>query len=155
MNSSASKTDSLVHHKGVVLSSAALIRDLCGFVSAFDPVAGDFRFLHTGDPYSFWGFPVSWFLSDDVPEIPSDILARLDARYDPGDVADACDIERNRSSLRRVVAINQQLTWRIVQLQNELHTANTNMGYLKIQVQDLVKRLHRMGYEPSHKPPGR
>lgn len=98
---------------------------------------------------------MSWFLSDDLPEIPADILERLESRGDRGDAGDANDAERERSSLRRVVAINQQLNWRIVELQTDLHTANTNIGYLKGQVQDLVKRLHRLGYEPSHKPPGR
>lgn len=96
---------------------------------------------------------MSWFLSDDLPEIPADILDRLEARFDPGDPGDVDENERERSSVRRVVVINQQLTWRVVQLQNELHTANTSIGYLKSQVQDLVRRLHRMGYEPSHKPP--
>lgn len=98
---------------------------------------------------------MSWFLSDDVPEIPSDILARLEARYDPGDVSDVAHLERERSSVRRLVAIHQQLTWRVVELQTDLHTANTNIGCLKGQVQDLVRRLQRMGYEPSHKPPSR
>nr|BCU00335.1 hypothetical protein [uncultured bacterium] len=96
---------------------------------------------------------MSWFLSDDLPEIPADILERLEARFDRGDPGDVDENERERSSVRRVVAINQQLTWRVVQLQNELHTANTNIGYLKGQVQDLVRRLHRMGYEPSHNSP--
>jgi hypothetical protein len=93
---------------------------------------------------------VCWFLSDDLPQIPADILERLESGFDRGDVADA---ERERSSVRRVVAINKELNWRIVELQTDLHTANTNIGYLKAQVQDLVKRLHRLGYEPSHKPP--
>lgn len=96
---------------------------------------------------------MSWFLSDDLPEIPADILYQLENRFDRGDPGDVDEIERERSSVRRVVAINQQLTWRVVQLQNELHTANTSIGYLKGQVQDLVKRLHLMGYEPSHNPP--
>lgn len=98
---------------------------------------------------------MSWFLSDDLPEIPADILERLECRSDRGDAGDIDDAERGRSSLRRVVAINQQLNWRVVELQNDLHTANTNIGYLKGQVQDLVRKLHRLGYEPSHKPPSR
>lgn len=77
------------------------------------------------------------------------------ARYDPGDVSDIAHLERERSSVRRLVAIHQQLTWRVVELQTDLHTANTNIGCLKGQVQDLVRRLQRMGYEPSHKPPSR
>lgn len=98
---------------------------------------------------------MSWFLSDDLPEIPADILERLEGRGDRGDVGDIDDAERERSSLRRLAAINQQLNWRVVELQNDLHTANTNIGYLKGQVQDLVRKLHRLGYEPSHKPPSR
>jgi hypothetical protein len=96
---------------------------------------------------------MSWFLSDELPEIPADILDRLDVRFDTGDPGDMVDMERERSSVRRMVAINQQLTWRVVELQNELHTANTNIDYLKVRVQDLVRRLNRLGYEPSHKPP--
>ncbi|MDU8539840.1 hypothetical protein RYA94_23190 [Pseudomonas syringae pv. actinidiae] len=94
-----------------------------------------------------------WFLSDDVPQIPADILERLESRFDRGDPSDLADAERERSSVRRMIAINQQLNWRIVELQTDLHTANTNIGYLKGQVQDLVKKLHRLGYQPSHKPP--
>ena len=101
------------------------------------------------------GCAVSWFLSDDLPQIPADILERLDRRFDSGDLGDIDEAERERSSMRQVVAINQQLNWRVVSLQNELHTATTNIGYLKGQVQDLVKRLHRLGYEPSQKPPTR
>jgi hypothetical protein len=96
---------------------------------------------------------VCWFLSDDLPQIPADILERLESGFDRGDPGDMADAERERSSVRRVVAINKELNWRIVELQTDLHTANTNIGYLKAQVQDLVKRLHRLGYEPSHKPP--
>ncbi|MGC6373663.1 hypothetical protein [Pseudomonas sp. S2.OTC.A_B10] len=96
---------------------------------------------------------MSWFISDDFPEIPADILDRLEARYDRGDPGDVDEVERERSGVRRVVAINQQLSWRVIELQNELHTANTSIGYLKGQVQDLVRKLHSIGYEPSHKPP--
>jgi hypothetical protein len=98
---------------------------------------------------------VDWFLSNDLPEIPADILEQLESRGDRGDAGDFADAERERSNLRRVIAINQQLNWRIVELQNDLHTANTNLDHMKIYVQDLVRKLHRLGYAPSHKPPNR
>ena len=98
---------------------------------------------------------MSWFQSDDLPEIPADILERLDRKYDPGDPGDSEDAERERSSVRRLVAMNQKLHWRVVELQTDLHTANTNVGYLKGQVMDLVAKLRRLGYEASHKRPDR
>jgi hypothetical protein len=98
---------------------------------------------------------VTWFLSDDLPEIPADILERLERNYEHGDPGDYEDAERERSSVRRLVAINQKLQWQIVDLQTDLHTANTNVGYLKGQVRDLVARLGRLGYVASHKPPDR
>lgn len=98
---------------------------------------------------------MSWFLSDDLPEIPADILERLESRGDRGDAGDSDEAERERSSVRRLVAINQQLHWRVVELQTDLHTANTNIGYLKGQVRDLVAKLRRLGYEASHKRPDR
>lgn len=98
---------------------------------------------------------VNWYESDEIPEIPADVLARLDAARDPGDCGDVAEVERERSAMRRVVSINQQLRWKLVELQTDLHTANTHVDSLKIQVQDLVRRLQRMGYEASHKPPAR
>lgn len=96
---------------------------------------------------------MSWFLSDDLPEIPADILDRLDSRYDRGDCFDVCEAERERSSLRRVVAINQKLHWRAVELQTDLIAAQTNMGYMREQIQDLVSKLRRTGFVHSHTQP--
>ncbi|MBD8483922.1 hypothetical protein [Pseudomonas coleopterorum] len=98
---------------------------------------------------------MDWFLSNDLPEIPADILEQLESRSDRGDAGDSTDAELERSSLRRVIAINQQLNWRIVELQNDLHTSNTNLDHMKIQVKDLIRRLDRLGCAPSHKPPNR
>lgn len=98
---------------------------------------------------------MSWFLSDEVPEIPADILARLESPLDPGDCFDVVEAERERSSVSRVIAINQKLYWRIAELRTELEAATTNMGYQRDQIQGLVKTLSRLGHMPSHKPPER
>ncbi len=96
---------------------------------------------------------MNWFLSDDLPEIPADILERLERDFDRGDPGDHEEAERERSSVRRLIAMNQKLQWRIIELQNDLHTSDTNMGHLKGQVRDLVAKLGRLGYVASHKPP--
>ena len=49
---------------------------------------------------------MSWFLSDEIPEIPADILEKLENRFDRGDCFDVAEAERERSSVRRVIAIN-------------------------------------------------
>lgn len=103
--------------------------------------------------YTVMVVPVSWFLSNDVPEIPPDILARLDSSYDYGDIGDVEEVERERSSVRRLVAMQQQQSWRLVQLQTDLITSQTNVEYLKEQVRDLVRKLGSLGYSASHKPP--
>jgi len=98
---------------------------------------------------------MTWFLSDDLPEIPADILERLERNFDRGDPGDCEEAERERSSVRRLISMNQKLQWRIVDLQTDLHTANTNVGYLKGHVLDLVAKLGRLGYVASHKRPDR
>ena len=98
---------------------------------------------------------MTWFLSDDIPEIPADILARLESPIDPGDCFDVAEAERERSSVRRVIAINQLLYWRMAELRTQLEAATTNMGYQREQIQGLVKTLSRIGHAPSHKPPKR
>ena len=98
---------------------------------------------------------MSWFLSDEIPEIPADILEKLENRFDRGDCFDVAEAEaeRERSSVRRVIAINQQIHHRLIELQTDLITANTNMGYMREQVQDLVLKLRKSGSMPTHKPP--
>lgn len=96
---------------------------------------------------------MSWFLSDDIPEIPADILEKLENRFDRGDCFDVAEAERERSSVSRVIALNQRLHWRLVELQSDLITANTNMGYMREQVHDLVQKLRKAGAMPTHKPP--
>lgn len=98
---------------------------------------------------------MTWFLSDEIPEIPADILARLESPIDPGDCFDVAEAERERSSVSRVIAINQQLYWRMAELRTKLEAATTNMGYQRDQIQGLVKTLSRLGHVPSHKPPER
>ena len=98
---------------------------------------------------------MDWFQSDDIPDIPADILARLESTLDTGDCFDVAEAERERSSVSRVIAINQQLYWRMAQLRTELEAANTNLGYQRDQIQGLVKTLSRLGHVPSHKPPVR
>ena len=97
---------------------------------------------------------MSWFLSDEIPEIPADILEKLESRYDRGDCFDVAEAERERSSVSRVIAINQRLRWRLVDLQSELVSANTSMGYMREQVQDLVQKLRKVRAMPTHKTPG-
>ena len=96
---------------------------------------------------------MSWFSSDDLPEIPADILEKLDSRFDRGDCFDVPEAERERSSVLRVVAICQRANWKIVQMQTDLNAAETNMGYMREQIQDLVKKLRQSGYVHSHKQP--
>lgn len=98
---------------------------------------------------------MSWFLSDEIPEIPADILEKLENRFDRGDCFDVADAERERerSSVRRVIAINQRIHHRLIELQSDLITANTNMGYMREQVQDLVQKLRKAGAMPTHKAP--
>lgn len=96
---------------------------------------------------------MSWFLSDDIPEIPADILEKLENRFDRGDCFDVAEAERERSSVSRVIALNQRLHWRLIELQSDLITANTNMGYMREQVHDLVQKLRKAGAMPTHKPP--
>lgn len=90
-------------------------------------------------------FSVSWFTSDDEFEIPADILDRLENRID---VASRFD-EPERSSVVRVVDIYQKIRWRNVQLETELIAAQTNMGYMREQIEDLVRRLRKTGDEPK------
>lgn len=90
-------------------------------------------------------FAVSWFTSDDEFEIPADILDRLENRID---VASRFD-EPERSSVVRVVDIYQKIRWRNVQLETELVAAQTNMGYMREQIEDLVRRLRKTGDEPK------
>ena len=87
---------------------------------------------------------MSWFTSDEAFEIPADILVRLENRLD---VADSFD-EPERSSVVRVVNICQKIRFRNVQLETELIAAQTNMGYMREQIQDLVMRLRSTGDEP-------
>ena len=96
---------------------------------------------------------MSWFLSDELPAIPADILERLEAGFDRGDCFDVSDSERERGSVLRLVAINQKLHWRIVQLQSELVSANGDIVAMRAQVQDLVLRLRRVGAAPSRSVP--
>lgn len=96
---------------------------------------------------------MSWFLSDEIPEIPADILEKLENRFDCGDCFDVAEAERERSSVSRVIALNQRLHWRLIELQSDLITANTNMGYMREQVHDLVQKLRKTGAMPTHKPP--
>lgn len=90
-------------------------------------------------------FAVSWFTSDDEFEIPADILDRLENRID---VASHFD-EPERSSVVRVIDIYQKIRWRNVQLETELVAAQTNMGYMREQIEDLVRRLRKTGDEPK------
>lgn len=90
------------------------------------------------------GVAVSWFTSDEAFEIPADILVRLENRLD---VADSFD-EPERSSVVRVVNICQKIRFRNVQLETELIAAQTNMGYMREQIQDLVRRLRSTCDEP-------
>lgn len=92
---------------------------------------------------------MSWFLSDELPEIPADILERLQADQDDG----YGYAPPERSSVLRVIAINQQLRWRGVQLEADLTAAKTNMEYMRKQIEDLVMRLRRTGHEPSRNIP--
>lgn len=87
---------------------------------------------------------MSWFTSDEAFEIPADILVRLENRLD---VADSFD-EPERSSVVRVVNICQKIRFRNVQLETELIAAQTNMGYMREQIQDLVRRLRSTCDEP-------
>lgn len=96
---------------------------------------------------------MSWFLCDEMLEIPADILARLESPLDPGDCFDVAEAERERSSVSRVIAINQKLYWQMAELRTQLEAATTNMGYQREQIQGLVKTLSRLGHVPSHKPP--
>lgn len=95
---------------------------------------------------------MGWFESD---EIPADILARLDGPLDQGDCFDVVEAERERSSVWRVIAVNQQLYWRMAELRAQLQETTTNMEYQRDQIQGLVKLLRRFGHVPSHKPTGR
>lgn len=54
-----------------------------------------------------------------------------------------------------MIAINQQLYWRMAELRTKLEAATTNMGYQRDQIQGLVKTLSRLGHVPSHKSPER
>jgi len=101
------------------------------------------------------GRTMGWFESDEIPEIPADILARLDGPLDQGDCFYVVEDERERSSGGRVIAINQQLYWRMAELRAQLQETTTNMEYQRDQIQGLVKTLRRFGHVPSHKPPGR
>ena len=96
---------------------------------------------------------MSWFLCDEMFEIPADILARLEGPLDPGDCFDVAEAERERSSVSRVIAINQKLYWQMAELRTQLEAATTNMGYQREQIQGLVKTLSRLGHVPSHRPP--
>lgn len=97
---------------------------------------------------------MSWFLCDEMLEIPADILARLESPLDPGDCFDVAEAERERSSVSRVIAINQQLYWRMAELRTQLEEAATNMSYQREQIQGLVRTLRRLGHMPSHNPSG-
>lgn len=97
---------------------------------------------------------MSWYLSDDIPQIPADILARLEAGFDRGDCFDDLEFERERGSVRRVIAINQSLQWRVVQLQTDLVSVTTNMAYMRQQIGDLTRRLRQAGLAPSRELPG-
>ena len=57
---------------------------------------------------------MSWFLSDEIPEIPADILEKLENRFDRGDCFDVAEAECERSSVRRVIAINQMIHRRLI-----------------------------------------
>lgn len=52
-----------------------------------------------------------------------------------------------------MIAINQQLYWRMAELRTKLEAATPNTGYQRDQIQGLVKTLSRLGHVPSHKPP--
>lgn len=95
---------------------------------------------------------MDWFDSDEIPDIPAEILDQLEPTLDLGDCSDVADFNNERSYLQRVVAINQQLRRQVFDLESDLHTANTYVESLKDQVRDLVSKLHRLGYSPSHKP---
>lgn len=96
---------------------------------------------------------MTWFLSDDLPDIPADILHRLENGFDRGDCFDVAEAERERSSVRRVIAIYQQMYWSNAQMRTALEAAETNMGYQTEQIKGLVKVLRKLGHAPSHKPP--
>ncbi|RUT30862.1 hypothetical protein WG29040_23270 [Pseudomonas sp. PAMC 29040] len=86
---------------------------------------------------------MSWFASDEEVQIPADILARLESRVGVG-----CFDEPERSSVERMVDIYQKIRWRNIQLETELIAAQTNMGYMREQIEDLVSRLRKTGNEP-------
>ena len=96
---------------------------------------------------------MTWFLSDDLPEIPADILDRLERDFDRGDCFDVAEAERERSSVRRLVAIIQKMNWRVVELQTDLNSEKTNAGYMRDHIKELVRRQRSMGFEYSHKQP--
>lgn len=96
---------------------------------------------------------MNWFLSDELPQIPADILAKLDSSLDSGDCFDVAEAERERSSVMRVIAINQKIYWRMAELRTQLQEATTSLGHNRDQIQGLVKTLNRLGHAPSHKPP--
>lgn len=96
---------------------------------------------------------MSWFSSDDLPQIPADILSKLGSGVDHGDCGDVSDAEHDRSSVRRLVAIIQKLNWRVVELQSDLITEKTNNDYMREQIKELVKTSRRLGCLPSRKPP--
>lgn len=97
---------------------------------------------------------MTWYLSDEVPEIPGDILDWLDRGFDRGDCGDVAQSEAERSRVRRVVALNQQLHRKLSSVQYELHDAQTSIGHLKGQVQELVRIARRAGWNPTPRGPG-
>lgn len=100
--------------------------------------------------YSCMVTVMSWFASDEEVQIPADILARLESCVDVG-----CFDEPERSSVVRLVDIYQKVRWRNIQLEAQLIEAQTNMDGMRAQVEDLVRRLRRVGHEPSIKLPQR
>lgn len=92
------------------------------------------------------------FLDDPMPEIPADVLAKLEALTDARDSGDIS--ERERSALQQVVAINQRLCARVFDLEHRLHQSESFCSEMREQIVGLVQTTRRLGYEPTARAPG-
>lgn len=92
-----------------------------------------------------------WFLSNDMPEIPADILDWLNNRDGSGDQGDVATDELTR--VRRVVAVNKMLLGQQVKLLSELQVARNNAEDMSGYIRHLVSLTRRLGHEPSHLSP--
>lgn len=90
----------------------------------------------------FWG-------DEPLPEVPADILALAEGRgTDEGDLGD-----RERSTLQRVIAINQRLYRRAWELERKVEELESHGQSMREQIVGLVQLTRRLGYVPSVKQP--